>query len=413
MFLIKLFKFLYLSFNGLKKFVFLVRNSNSNNLLNNKQVIFIDLNDRSLEHYYPCFFMQLIESDFHLIFNKYNFKFNGLDEGSFKKFWETKNYEFSSFNYSFLNYPSLYYLSDDSNLIEAKKKAKLKIKIIHIKFNYFNSNNSNLTIKNFFPMSKHPSFYFETLFKNQHEINLDILSNNNNKKFKIIFSGNVDPNSYNREHLNIFFKINTRYQIIKYLENNFPKVYKYDKVNYNNPFYFNYWGSNTGILSCQDGVLGINEWVALLNNANFILALPGCQMPHCWSLIEALSFGVIPIIQKGYADLMIPNLENLINCIIFDDLEDLVTVCLNVLNLSEKEIFVMSENVKSYYNSYYSPNYINKLIASLNCEYNELIINAETKSLLLMINNSNYSESQKSQFLKSIYTDTIVNYEVH
>jgi hypothetical protein len=410
MFFNKIIKNFYIFFTGIKRVAF----SFSNKFISNKQVIFVDLKDCSLVHYYPCFLLQLEESDFHLVFNKFNLKFNGLEEGSFKKFWTSKKYEFLSFNSSVLIYPKLIYITDNINSI--KSKNKFNIKSILINFDFFSVINSKLSNK-IFPMSKHPSFYLDILvtaspdiFSNSQSFNI---IKTKRKKFKIIFSGNVDYYSYNRSHLNTYFNINTRFQIIQHLEKFFPACYIYNNENNNNPIYLNYWGSNTGSLSCNDGILDLNEWVELLKNTNFILALPGCQMPHCWSLIEAISFGVIPIIQKGYAETMNPPLEHLTNCIIFNDLEDLITVCLNVLDYSDNEIAKLSENIKIYYEKFYSSNSIKNLISSLKDLNNELFLNTETRSLLVLLKNSNFSKSKNKSIYNSIYSNSSISSEFH
>jgi glycosyltransferase involved in cell wall biosynthesis len=93
----------------------------------------------------------------------------------------------------------------------------------------------------------------------------------------------------------------------------------------------------------------------ILSNFDFYLCCPGVVMPLCHNVIEAMSVGTIPVIQKEYAEVMYPALKNFTNAIVFNDKDDLVATIEIVLQLPEEKKLTMKKSVLEYYSNYLSP----------------------------------------------------------
>ncbi|RXG12334.1 hypothetical protein DSM04_107105 [Leeuwenhoekiella aestuarii] len=98
-----------------------------------------------------------------------------------------------------------------------------------------------------------------------------------------------------------------------------------------------------------------NELLNTLDSFTFFLACPGILMPLSHNLIEAMSRGTIPIIEKSYAALMAPGLVHLNNAIIFDGKDDLLLKIEQAFDLQSDTLMKISMNVKHYYDTFLTP----------------------------------------------------------
>lgn len=87
----------------------------------------------------------------------------------------------------------------------------------------------------------------------------------------------------------------------------------------------------------------------------FFLCAPGVFMPLCHNLVEAMSVGTIPLIQRSYVDLMQPNLEHGKNAMIFESESDLLAILREAMGMSKDNIERMSLEVISYYQRNLTP----------------------------------------------------------
>ena len=87
----------------------------------------------------------------------------------------------------------------------------------------------------------------------------------------------------------------------------------------------------------------------------FFLCAPGVFMPLCHNLVEAMSVGTIPLIQRSYAELLDPVLEHGRNAIVFDGEADLVERIEEALAMDPARIAEMRRAVLEYYESHLSP----------------------------------------------------------
>ena len=69
-----------------------------------------------------------------------------------------------------------------------------------------------------------------------------------------------------------------------------------------------------------------------------------------------------PLIEREYAEVIYPNLENNVNAIIFENLENLTEILNEIFQFEEKKISEMRKNVLAYYQNYLSPETVVKNI---------------------------------------------------
>ncbi|GAA5093176.1 hypothetical protein GCM10023210_23180 [Chryseobacterium ginsengisoli] len=236
---------------------------------------------------------------------------------------------------------------------------------------YFEHNNID---KNAFhvPMSFHPFMYNQGIWDNK--IDTD------RKRFNSIFCyGNFDAKAY-LDIKRTEFTVETRVALLDFFQKkeNFGSIHgKEDIVSANASFDKKY------VFAIKENyAIKMEDIRELLSYFNFYLCCPGVVMPLCHNVIEAMSVGTIPLIQKEYAEVMYPNLEHKVNAIIFDDLNHLKQILQNeIFTYSEHEISIMKNNVLEYYNEYLTPDslvrHINKSIA----EKKMIYLQAEHRSV--------------------------------
>lgn len=87
----------------------------------------------------------------------------------------------------------------------------------------------------------------------------------------------------------------------------------------------------------------------------FFLCAPGVFMPLCHNLVEAMSAGAVPVIQRSYAGLLQPVLEHGRNAIVFDGEEDLVARVGEALAMDPAALDAMKREVLAYHEEHLSP----------------------------------------------------------
>lgn len=107
------------------------------------------------------------------------------------------------------------------------------------------------------------------------------------------------------------------------------------------------------VLSDSGSGIAPAQWLPTLAKADFFLCPPGIVMPMCHNVIEAMAVGTIPLIS--YAEWLHPNLEHLVNCVVFDGKDDLVEKMRLALSMPEPQVQAMRANVVTYYESHLRP----------------------------------------------------------
>lgn len=97
-------------------------------------------------------------------------------------------------------------------------------------------------------------------------------------------------------------------------------------------------------------------------------------MPLCHNLIEALAAGAIPILQ--YPQYLGPALEDGVNCLTFNDEEELCSVINRALNMGEEELAVLRTNAVNYYSRYLQPGFLAQKLTKANIKNTQLYMNA-------------------------------------
>lgn len=92
-----------------------------------------------------------------------------------------------------------------------------------------------------------------------------------------------------------------------------------------------------------------------LSTFGFFLCAPGAVMPLCHNLIEAMSVGTIPLIQRSYAELLNPALEHGRNAIIFEGESDVTDRVREISRMPSTEIAAMKQRVLDYYDGNLTP----------------------------------------------------------
>lgn len=240
---------------------------------------------------------------------------------------------------------------------------------------YFNAyfENENNTNESFhIPMSFHPYMYHYQLWNKEIELP-------NNRYNALFCYGNFNRNAY-LDIKKTDFKVASRTELLNFLEDdpNFTSIKSSGEL------------ENKGETLNQKLVFAMRENYQIemkdirshLALFNFYLCCPGVVMPLCHNVVEAMSVGTIPIIEKEYADVMYPNLEHLKNVVIFNDLNDLKMLLKERLFvLSNDEILAIRKNVFDYYEEFLSPTGMIKNLNKNIADVKKIYLQAEHRSV--------------------------------
>lgn len=258
---------------------------------------------------------------------------------------------------------------------EKKMKNAIVLKDEHLSADYFKDyfeGKNAITGSFHIPMSFHPLMYHKNLWNTS--INTEKIRGNS-----LFCYGNFDDKAYleidrtefnviNRRKLYDFFQNHPNFYLIK----NKDDLQKTISEKLQQQFIF---------VEKYVNPLPMEAVRETLSNFRFFLCCPGVVMPLCHNVVEAMSVGTVPVIQKEYADVMYPNLEDGKNAVIFNNFEDLKTILNQKLfNTSEKDFKKMSRNCLDYYNKNLSPE---GMVFNLNQNLgkNKVYLNAEHRSI--------------------------------
>lgn len=106
------------------------------------------------------------------------------------------------------------------------------------------------------------------------------------------------------------------------------------------------------LMKWQSGAIPSAKWRYYLSTAKFIFCAPGMTMPLCHNVIEALSVGVVPILN--YKDWLNPSLTDGVNCFTYDNLDSVESVVRKALALDSQVYEALRKSCMEYYTAYYS-----------------------------------------------------------
>lgn len=290
------------------------------------------------------------------------------------------------------------YLPRDKNLINKiySKKGEAKYMYLvldgYVKFGtpnkaleilYFNKNQlsnnyyrGNQSANSYFvPMSEYPLMYSNYSSK-------QLIKTKELRNCSVFMSGNFTKESYNKiSHDNIFDVLSRRavYDYIikqayfKKLKNLKELTIPSEKIT-NKKVYL--------VDTHNDFSIELNSLKSILIKFDFYMALPGVVIPQSHNLVEAMSVGCIPIIHKTYANLYIPKLEHMKNCMVYSTFDDLNIIISKAFNLEKEQIVFLRAHVLHYYKQFLSPKEVIKNVTKAGIK--KLYIQAEQESVRLL-----------------------------
>lgn len=291
------------------------------------------------------------------------------------------------------------YLPRDKNLINKIYSKKGEAKYIYlvldgfVKFGtpnsalkaiFFNKNklsNDYFNKKNqsngsyYVPMSEYPLMYNYCSPK-------ELIKSTRLRNCSAFMSGNFSKESYNKISHDNIFDVLSRREVYDFIieQPYFKELKSLEEVAISateispNKVYL--------VDTHSDFSIELDTLKSILVKFDFFMALPGVVMPQSHNLVEAMSVGCIPIIHKTYADLYIPKLEHMKNCVVYSTFSELNIITSKAFNLDKEQIVFLRENVFSYYKQYLSPNEVIKNVTKTGVK--KLYIQAEQESVRLL-----------------------------
>lgn len=328
----------------------------------NEKVLYVNFENPNLYHRFFYLLLKFYQLSGYTIIYPMSFsKFRNLRNGD----------QYLAFILKERNFLTLKKLTKKSNFIEITDE---NFSAEYFK-NYFEKGNSK---ENAFhiPMSFHPLMYHKNLWDAEIE--------QKKQRINSVFCyGNFDDKAYleidrtafnviNRRKLYDFFAAQKDFYLIKNENDLESKISEKPEKKY---------------IFAEKYVypLPMEQVRETLSHFRYFLCCPGVVMPLCHNVIEAMSVGTVPIIQREYAEVMYPNLEDGHNAIIYNNFVDLRDILNEKLfNISEQKFIEMSLNCIDYYKNYLSPEgmifYLNQ-----NLGKNRIYLNAEHRSIKFVI----------------------------
>ena len=251
-----------------------------------------------------------------------------------------------------------------------KEKINGNLRVLRLSNDYYCENKNSYRL----PIGLYPFNYFNN-FEEEFEFSPKRINS-------LFFSGNIDARFYMKFDSNNRFNIPSRLSTFKSLQkhSHYVKLIKRQDLS-------DYLASPTNkaiivIDRSTEFSLPFDDYKRALNTFDFFLALPGIEVPESHNLIEAMLHGCIPIIHREYAEILEPVLENGNNCFIYENLDDLNDVLLEIFDINNETRARIRKNVTTYYLNYLSPKGI--VVRIMNENFQSIRVQAELISLSLI-----------------------------
>lgn len=220
------------------------------------------------------------------------------------------------------------------------------------------------------PMAQHPVMYHSGHWNCEESTQLLVRSS-------VLFLGNPDPDVYGRIGRDGNFRVADRVFLWRELATRKEAVVIDDLDSLEKI------GSGRVVLVDSRSVkIGFDSFRRVIAGYHFFLCAPGVFMPLCHNLIESLSVGGIPVIQKSYSDLLSPPLEDGVNAVIFDREGELNSTIDRCLSMSDVLIAKLAKNARLYYDEYLTPAAVTKSVLSPEVETVRLLAGERSVKLL-------------------------------
>ena len=229
-------------------------------------------------------------------------------------------------------------------------------------------------IDNLSPYPMIPRLYFEGMTDEIYQLR------ETKKNHRIYFSGNQKRGIYDSTEFCSFFKKLNRIMIVEALKANLSNsqleivedIGQYTDQEFENKMILQIWERQSLKSNKIKGRISNEEWLNNLAKTDFFLACPGYVQPVCHNQIEAMSLGVILILE--HPEYFNPPLEHMKNCVVFSGQDDMIDKVKMVFNLDVNTISKMSHEVISYYEQFLSASSFCKYIEDLPHGKNQLFI---------------------------------------
>ncbi len=262
----------------------------------------------------------------------------------------------------------IYFEKPFSKLTKFKTFSHHKKADFTVNYNYRKIYSSNKYEANVLPYIMHPGNYLQP--------EVEVLP----KKIGILISGNFEKKIYDTNVIPDNFGMLNRWQV-------YQEVLKHNRLLSitGNELIQNLesgkFKDNLVLMKWQSGAIPTSKWRYYLSAADFIFCAPGMTMPMCHNVLEAMSVGVIPILN--YPHWLNPSLQDDFNCLVYQNTSEIKLAIDKALSLSAEKKNEMAKNVIEYYKKYY-----NRFSFSEN-ENSELIVLNENINDLINIIDTN------------------------
>jgi hypothetical protein len=170
------------------------------------------------------------------------------------------------------------------------------------------------------------------------------------KKVGVLMSGNFEAKIYDSDLITKNFQLLNRWQIYNQVIKH-PSVLSITGIVLKERLFTDDYLHKVVLMKWQEGAIPTEEWRNYLSSSRFLFCSPGMTMPMCHNVLEAISVGVVPIIN--YENWLNPSLEDQENCLVYKSMEDVTTVLDFALKISADDYQILRQNVILYYESYY------------------------------------------------------------
>ena len=170
------------------------------------------------------------------------------------------------------------------------------------------------------------------------------------KKVGIVMSGNFEAKIYDSDTITKNFQLLNRWQIYNEIIQH-AAVETITGTDFKERLALGIYENAFVVMKWQQGAIPSEEWRHYLSSAKFLFCAPGMTMPMCHNVLEAMSVGVVPIIN--YQNWLNPSLQDGKNALLYHSEESIGKVIDSALQMSDSDYQELQKNVINYYDMFY------------------------------------------------------------
>jgi len=207
-----------------------------------------------------------------------------------------------------------------------------------VNFNYKKVYTTNGYVKEAIPYIMHPRNYMIA--------KPDLLE----KQVGIVMSGIFEAKIYDSDLITKNFNLLNRWQIYNQIIQHAALV-TVSGIEFKEQFVKGVFLDKFVVMKWQQGAIPSEEWRHYLSSAKFLFCAPGMTMPMCHNVVEAMSVGVVPIIN--YQNWLNPSLIDGKNALLYQSEKSIHQVINKALQMNDSEYSELQKNAIDFYESYY------------------------------------------------------------